>query len=540
MRLNRWILSSLMALASMGFLFGQSEAPENWFTLDPVDDRVLGVSADKVYRTLLKDKPSKTVVVAVIDSGIDIEHEDLREVIWVNEDEIADNGKDDDNNGYVDDVYGWNFIGGKNGAQVDADTYEITREYVRLRAIYGDLMVAPDTENEEYTYWQEVKEKFLNRSKKARNEYQQFQALYERTQQANELLKVKLNIDTVTAESLEGVEAVSEEMKIAVGMSNYFLSQVDGVDNLDAVIGQLKAGLDYYEIQVKYGYNESYDTRTIVGDNYEDGNEIGYGNNMVEGPDAEHGTHVAGIVAAIRDNDLGIKGVAKNVKIMTIRAVPNGDERDKDVANAIRYAVDNGAVIINMSFGKSFTRRKELVDEAIRYAATNDVLCIHAAGNDGENLDESKNFPTPILNDGTRAENWLEVGASSWGEDETLAADFSNYGKLSVDLFAPGVAIYSAIPNHQYSNNQGTSMAAPAVTGVAAILRSYFPGLSAVDVKQVLEASTRTFGELVVAKPGTDGQEMVPFSQLSKTGGLVNAYEAVKLAMEKTRELDKR
>ncbi|MCA6434434.1 MAG: S8 family serine peptidase, partial [Cytophagales bacterium] len=299
---------------------------------------------------------------------------------------------------------------------------------------------------------------------------------------------------------------------------------------LDEYLSQVKEGVDYFEVIVKYGYNAEFDSRQIVGDNYSDFFEKGYGNNDVKGPDPLHGTHVAGIIAADRKNNLGIKGIADNVKIMAVRAVPNGDERDKDVANAIIYAVDNGAKIINMSFGKSFSPEKEVVDRAVKYAEQKGVLLIHAAGNEGDDIDVEKNFPTKKYLNGKEAKNWIEVGASSWGSDENFVGSFSNYGKKGVSLFAPGVQIYSTTPGNTYKNEDGTSMASPSTAGVAALLMSYFPNLTAIEVKDILEKSTRKFDNLKVQKPGS--KELVSFSELSSSGGLVNAYEAVKMAKE--------
>jgi len=286
--------------------------------------------------------------------------------------------------------------------------------------------------------------------------------------------------------------------------------------------------VDHYATAVDFGYNVDFNSRSIVGDDPKNLYEKGYGNNDVEGPDARHGTHVAGIIGADRKNDVGIKGIADNVRIMSVRAVPNGDERDKDIANAILYAVDNGAQIINMSFGKSFSPQKEAVDKAVKYAESKGVLIIHAAGNDGDDLDKESNYPTKVLKNGIEAKTWLEIGASSWGADGNFVGSFSNYGKKSVDLFAPGVQIYSTVPGNHYEDLQGTSMACPATAGVAALIMSYYPDLSADQVKTILKESTRKFDGLKVTKPGS--AEEVPFAQLSATGGLVNAYEAVLLA----------
>jgi len=502
--------------------------PNDWFLLDPEMDSVQGVSAERAYQTVLKDKPSRTVIVAVIDSGIDIEHEDLQNVIWKNEAEIPDNGIDDDKNGYIDDVFGWNFIGGANG-NVDADTYELTREYIRLKAIYEN--VAENKLNKkqktEYQQYLKVADKFTKLKAKNEQQYKLYNGIYTNMAASIDTLKSLLHVDTITLDVLKSFETREPGLLFAKGFLLNMFRNMEAGESIDEYLAQLKEGVDYYGVIVKYGYNESFDSRKIVGDDSNNPNERYYGNNQVTGPDATHGTHVAGIIAADRYNELGIKGIADNVKIMVVRAVPNGDERDKDVANAIYYAVDNGANIINMSFGKSFSPQKEVVDKAVRYAEKKGVLLIHAAGNDSEDIDIEKNYPTRIYADGKEAKNWMEIGASSAGKDEDLVGSFSNYGKKSVALFAPGVDIYSTVPGNKYKDESGTSMASPATAGVAALIMSYFPELTAEQVKSILMNSSRKFDGLKVQKPN-DG--LVNFNQLSISGGLVNAYEAAKMA----------
>ena len=514
----------------------------DWYLKDPETDSVQGVSSERAYATLLKGKPSRTIVVAVIDSGVDIEHEDLKDNLWVNEDEVAGNGLDDDKNGYVDDVHGWNFIGSKEG-NVDADTYEVTREYARLKPKYENVDEKTITKKNrvEFEYWKEVKDKYERDSKFSKEQYDQYMQQYELYTNAfmtihycDSLLQQTLG-QPVTKSSLSSVTATNDTIEFAKQTLSRILESVEGdvevsvfLQELAGYIDQLKEGVHHYETAVEYGYNTEFNSRTVVGDNPDNLAEKTYGNNDVEGPDAKHGTHVAGIIAANRNNDIGVKGIADNVKIMSVRAVPNGDERDKDVANAIRYAADNGANIINMSFGKGFSPHKDVVDKAVKYAESKGVLLIHAAGNDGDDLDQESNFPNKTFTSGGQAKTWLEIGASSWGADENFVGSFSNYGKKSVDLFAPGVQIYSTTPNDTYENLQGTSMAAPAASGVAAIIMSYFPELNASQVREILRQSTRKFDGLKVTKPGS--KEAVPFNQLSSSGGMVNAYEAVKLA----------
>ncbi|HEY5917714.1 MAG TPA: S8 family peptidase [Chryseolinea sp.] len=520
--------------------------PKDWFLRDPEADHFQGVSAEKTYATLLKGKPSKTVLVAVIDSGIDIEHEDLKDVIWTNEDEIPANGIDDDKNGYVDDIHGWNFIGGKDG-NVDEDTYEVTREYARLKPIYEnvDEKKVSRKNRAEYALWKQVQAKYERDFKSNKDKYDQYNQQYELYSNAYGTLTF---CDSVLSKSNDGkpvfkstlseIEVTNDTIRFAKETLAKVMENVDGdiaikefLNELGEYLEQLKSGVDHYATAVDFGYNLDFNSRSIVGDDPKNLYEKGYGNNDVEGPDARHGTHVAGIIGANRKNELGIKGIADNVRIMSVRAVPNGDERDKDIANAILYAVDNGAQIINMSFGKSFSPQKEAVDKAVKYAESKGVLLIHAAGNDGDDIDKESNYPNKVLKSGVESKTWLEIGASSWGADGNFVGSFSNYGKKSVDLFAPGVQIYSTVPNNNYEDLQGTSMACPATAGVAALVMSYFPDLTADQVKTILKESTRKFDGLKVTKPGSADE--VPFSQLSATGGLVNAYEAVSLAEKK-------
>ena len=535
------LLSLLCSLMITVLVFGQAD--EDWFHQTPSAENVYGIGTHDLYKDLLKDKKGKTVVVAIIDSGIDIEHEDLKDVVWVNTDEIPNNGKDDDNNGYVDDVNGWNFIGGKDG-DVDADTYEVTRLYKKYKYKYENATPSQLSGKQKAEY-----ENFLVYKKEV--EAQQSKAEADLAKITESRANVMKSIDAVVV-ALDGADITQEnlnslgqdDMSLDIGKSVFMraLSESKTIDPnslKEKIAEQFKGGMEYYGSKTKYAYNIDFNPRTIVGDNYADSYEKGYGNNGVEGPDALHGTHVGGIVAATRNNSVGMDGVADNVQLMSIRTVPNGDERDKDVANAIIYAVDNGASIINMSFGKAFSWDKEAVDKAVKYAEKKDVLLVHAAGNSGQNNDISDNFPNDqYLRKGffkflkkKEASNWLEIGALSYNTDENLPAPFSNYGKECVDLFAPGMAIYATVPDDEYQNLQGTSMAAPVVAGVAAILRSYFPSLSAKQVKEILmTTSTKIDQEVLI--PGEDTK--TNFSNLSVSGGTVNAKAAVMKAIQVT------
>lgn len=515
-----------------------------WFLLDPETDHYEGTSVEKTYHTLLKNKPSRTVLVAVIDSGIDIDHEDLKDVIWTNPDEIPNNDLDDDNNGYVDDIHGWNFIGGKTG-NVNHDTYELTREYVRLKSKYedADQKKVNKKNKTEFEYWKKIEDRYHRYKAKSENDYSScneqltmYKSFYENLVSSIDLIKTTYNTTTITPATLDTITSDDKQILLAKYIIGVIFENASGDETLDVIVEDFDYVIkhnttvcDGYKAALDYGYNTEYDSRLIVGDNTNDPTERYYGNNDVRGGDSSHGTHVAGIIGANRKNDLGIKGIADNVEIMAIRVVPpNGDERDKDIANAITYAVDNGAQIINMSFGKDYSPQKEVVDKAVRYAESKGVLLVHAAGNDKDNIDIESNYPTRYYADGKESNNWVEVGASSSGVGDEIVGYFSNYGKKTVDLFAPGVEIYSTMPDNAYENQNGTSMASPVTAGVAAILMSYFPDLTASQVSDILRESTRKFDNLKITKPGTN--EEVNFSQLSISGGIVNAYEAVKLA----------
>ncbi len=523
------LIFALLFLAAFA-LNAQNTPPKNWFNLDPVKDSVNGVSTEKALE-YLKGRKSKKVLVAVIDSGIDIEHEDLRDVVWTNEDEIPGNGIDDDNNGFVDDIHGWNFIGGKDGRNVGKDTYELTREYKRLKEKYEGKSAEDiaKSQKEEFEYWQKIKADFEKTYNESNQQVLIMNSVNSQLKRYNKLFEAYLLDDEITFEDLSKINSTDQVISRGKEVLSQIYGMTDSSLSVDTLIYLIDQDIERASEDTKFAYSLDFDPREIVGDDPTKLDEVGYGNNDVigKGTDNFHGTHVSGIIAAVRGNGIGIDGVADNVEIMAIRAVPDGDERDKDVANAIRYAVDNGAQIVNMSFGKSYSPNSEYVFEAIEYAAKKGVLLIHAAGNSAENIDEANNYPNDKFGRRKDWPNWIEVGASSWGSENNYVGVFSNYGKKTVDVFAPGVAIYSLAPGNEYQDAQGTSMAAPVTTGVAALLLSYFPELRAEQVKDILMKSVRGI-DVKVNQPGT-GEE-VKFSSLSVSGGIINAYEAVKLA----------
>ncbi|MFB6099343.1 MAG: S8 family peptidase [Salinibacter sp.] len=505
-----------------------SRAPQDWYHLDRVPRSGPGLNTRGAYHSVLQDRvPHDTVEVAIIDSGIDIDHEDLVAKTWTNADEVPGNDVDDDNNGYVDDVHGWNFIGGPNGKNVHYDTYELTRIYVRLREQFADVDsadVAPRN-RDQYQRYQKIKRTFKKKRRQAKKRLAQVRKAQAAVQRSTKLLKAHLQTDTLTEEAVRSVSSPKRGLIRAKKTLLYFYDQGLSPADLQTYKKQLKQ-------KVKYNYNPDFNPRPIVGDDYSDKTERYYGNNDVEGPDPAHGTHVAGIIGAMRRNDLGIKGIARGVHLMSIRTVPNGDERDKDVANAIRYAVNNGAEIINMSFGKSYSPYKEVVDAAVQYADSMGVLMVHAAGNDGANVDSTDNFPSPYYENGGKAKRWIEVGASSWKGGRQLVASFSNYGNKRVDVFAPGRSIYSTVPHNQYERNNGTSMAAPMVSGLAALIMAYYPSLTALQVRSIILDTATRYKDQIVKRPG--GKGTVRFGKLSRTGAIVDARAALQRAAQMT------
>ena len=480
---------------------------KRWSHLDLVKDTIPGMSVDKAYAELLQGKTGKKVIVGIVDSGVDIEHEDLKGMIWTNPKEIPGNGIDDDKNGFIDDIHGWNFLG-------DAvhENLEMTR-----------IVKKGDDGSAEY---KNALAQYEEKSKKVLEDKQQVDFLLD----VHNTIKKELNKTTYKLEDLSTI--TSTDPKVA--RSKMVMTQIFG--NAGPTFDP-EAELEDYREQVydqfNYNLNKDYDGRKIVGDNPEDIKNNHYGNNIVFGPDKEkalHGTHVAGIIAQVRGNNLGGDGIANNVEILTVRAVPDGDEYDKDIALAIRYAVDNGAKVINGSFGKSFSPHKQWVYDAIKYAQKKDVLIVHAAGNDGYNIDETKNINYP--NDSENnikefADNLITIGAINKEYGENVVAGFSNFGKINVDVFAPGEEIYATVPNNKYKYLQGTSMASPNAAGVATLIRSYYPKLKASQVKHILMDSGVLLPTNVVLG---ENKEVKPASESSKTAKMVNAYNALLMA----------
>ena len=483
---------------------------KRWSHLDIVKDTIPGMSVDRAYAELLKNKKGVKVIVGIVDSGVDIEHQDLKSVVWTNKKEIAGNGIDDDKNGYIDDIHGWNFLG------------NITKENLEYERIIKNKNLV-----DEVTY---QAAKALNDKKiadatmgKARTE-QMIATLNE----SDATLVKHFGKSVYTIDEVKAIVSQEPEMQKSKAAMQQMLSYNLPIADLKVAVQKQLDGFN----ALLNGDNLKTDYRKVVGDNPEDITDTKYGNNNVMGPDKNeilHGTHVAGIVAQTRNNTLGGDGIANNVEILTVRAVPDGDEYDKDIALGIRYAVDNGAKVINGSFGKSFSPHKQWVYDAIKYAEKKDVLIVHAAGNDAKDIDTENNFPNDSEDKVTEfADNVITIGALNFEYGNKVVARFSNIGKVNVDVFAPGVKIYATTPNDTYKYLQGTSMASPNVAGVAALIRSYYPKLSAQQVKHILmDSGVAITTDVIVGGKAADTRS---FTALSKSGKIVNAYNALLMA----------
>jgi cell wall-associated protease len=527
------LFAGVLGFASFAQESVKEKVPNGWHLMSQETSGFYGIGLDKAYE-FLKGRKSKQIIVGVIDSGVDTTHEDLKAVLWHNPKEIPGNGIDDDKNGYVDDVYGWNFIGGKDGRNVKEDSYEAARVYHQYKSKFENITDPSSLSKEDqdnYKMWVKAKNDVVGGANPAMATL--YQSIFRDLLAGDSIVRADLKKEEYNCTDMESYKPSSLEARKVKTMMTTFCSQnkSETIKNTDVI--------DYFrgEIAKMQAVDETpKDFRgEIVKDNYFDFNDRYYGNGDVMANTPMHGTHVAGIIGASRNNTKGIDGIADNVKIMMIRAVPDGDEHDKDIALAIRYAVDNGAKVINMSFGKGVSPEKKWVDDAVRYAQSKGVLLVHAAGNDNSDIDTSWNFPSATFKtDGKKASNWITVGASGDPKIDGLIANFSNFGKNEVDVFAPGRKIYSTLPGGTtYGNLDGTSMASPVVSGIAALIFEYFPNLSPEQVKSIIEKS--------VVKPTIKGKnpatdEEAELSQLSRTGGIVNAYQAVRLAAQMSGE----
>ena len=507
-----------------------------WYHKDFASTNIYGVNTQNAYKYLeskgLKPTP---VIVGVLDSGVEVDHPGLIKNMWKNVNEVPNNGKDDDGNGYIDDIYGWNFSGGKKG-DVDIDNMEVTRVVKKFQSIFEGSNSTQNKANqakmpEEFAMYMKSKEIFTKKSVEAKQNYE----TYKRIQGMIPLMITMLNGKNLTQEVVGALKPTTAEQAMAAAVLSQISRDPSIADKGPAEVqtfleAQMKEALDYYEPQATKQYNLDYDPRaSIVGDNYEDYSERKYGNNHYEGPDAQHGTHVAGIIAGLPQGTEVQYGVGyKTAKIMTVRAVPDGDERDKDIANAVRYAVDNGAKILNMSFGKPVSPGKEVVWDAFKYAESKGVLLVKAAGNENENIAENVYYPTnfknvedakPFIN------NMIVVGAST-NDNDFLRASFSNYNQKMVNVFAPGDKIYSTVPDGKYEYLQGTSMASPVVAGAASVLLAYMPNLTPAQMIEALVKTSNKSSVNAMINSNTNNR----FDLISEAGGVIDLKKAAEYA----------
>ena len=534
------VLIAAAFLASFSFAFAQDKMQDNdlktWYHKDFSTTNVYGVNTDNAYKFLeSKGLKPRTIVVGVLDSGVEVDHPGLINNMWKNPNEIPNNGIDDDKNGYVDDIYGWNFIGGKT-ADVDADNLEVTRMVKKYQPIFEGTDSAKNRANqakmpEEYAIYQKSKKLYDEKGSEAKQYYHYFSGF----NNAIPSIAKTLNGKTLTKANLAAIKPASQEDSRNLQILNSLVQDAGNVGKTPKEVEELlrkeiEGALKHYESQATKHYNLDFDPRAeIVGDNYDNYNEKHYGNNHYEGPDASHGTHVSGIIAGLPHGNEAQYGVAHKVaKIMTVRAVPDGDERDKDVANAIRYAVDNGAKILNMSFGKAVSPGKKHVWEAMKYAEKKGVLLVKAAGNENQNIGENEYFPTNFMKQSDEkpfVSNMIVVGAST-NNSQNLRARFSNYNGKMVDVFAPGQEIYSTVPDAKYEYLQGTSMASPVVAGAAAVLWAYMPSLTP---QQIKEALVKTVNKSTV---NANIDSSANFDQISVAGGVIDLYKAAQYAYD--------
>ena len=534
------VLIAAAFLASFSFAFAQDKMQDNdlktWYHKDFSTTNVYGVNTDNAYKFLeSKGLKPRTIVVGVLDSGVEVDHPGLINNMWKNPNEIPNNGIDDDKNGYVDDIYGWNFIGGKT-ADVDADNLEVTRMVKKYQPIFEGTDSAKNRANqakmpEEYAIYQKSKKLYDEKGSEAKQYYHYFSGF----NNAIPSIVKTLNGKTLTKENLAAIKPASQEDSRNLQILNSLVQDAGNVGKTPKEVEELlrkeiEGALKHYESQATKHYNLDFDPRAeIVGDNYDNYNEKHYGNNHYEGPDASHGTHVSGIIAGLPHGNEAQYGVAHKVaKIMTVRAVPDGDERDKDVANAIRYAVDNGAKILNMSFGKAVSPGKKHVWDAMKYAEKKGVLLVKAAGNENQNIGENEYFPTNFMKQSDEkpfVSNMIVVGAST-NNSQNLRARFSNYNGKMVDVFAPGQEIYSTVPDAKYEYLQGTSMASPVVAGAAAVLWAYMPSLTP---QQIKEALVKTVNKSTV---NANVDSSANFDQISVAGGVIDLYKAAQYAYD--------
>lgn len=512
MRVTSFLIGTVLSMGVLAANAQHSQLPYNWYKT--VGNQMQGVNTEAALQFLKEHhkKPKKTIIVGIIDSGVDTTSVDLRPAFWRNRKEKL-NGRDDDRNGYIDDLIGWNFLGTKDGKfNMETAGTEEFRQFKRLYPKYKDVDSSQVADKKEFAYY-----KLMRRKAKIDNyiKFTQYsEAKYDACLYMDSLMasQHQFNKDTLTMGSLAKLPMEGDKWQKSCQMLMADLWNTDASTRWTDFLKSHKENLDLMKKRLE-GIEKEPDKRLLMGDDQTNAADRFYGNPTVQAGVYSHGTFVAGVVAGQGVKNPQIKGVYPQARLMIVRAVPDGDEYDKDIASAIRYAVDNGAKVINMSFGKTTSPQAEMVNQAIAYAAAKDVLLVQAAGNSSLNVDSVAVYPTGTDASGHRFANYIRVGAS---DPSGARCHFSNYGAKNVDVFAPGEQITSVAPRNDHMESQGTSIASPVVTGVAALIRAYFPKLKAATVKRILMQSVRPMQE----------------KGLSASNGMVDALAAVKLAMK--------
>jgi subtilisin family serine protease len=521
-------------------LFAWGQDARFWHWKDLEKDGVHGVSLFKAQQLLtdLKLKPMP-IIIAILDGGIDTAHLQIKPLLWNNPKEIPGNALDDDQNGYIDDVHGWNFLGNAAGQNINKASDEKSRIYHRYKNEFKqdkiDSVSWDAKKKQDFYSWQQAAAEIVFSEDDAAN--LSFIKMARNAVVKMGLILIREIVDTnFTTEQLEAYQPIGK-LTADTKISYLRTMQALGIDRMSghhSIVEDLNdyiAGKDQSAVSIDTPPEDL--RKKITQDQYENFNDQYYGNNNITGPNAKHGTHVAGLAAGIVDTNFTKSNFSNPIQIMGVRVVPDGDEYDKDVALGIRYAVNNGAKVINMSFGKSFSPEQAWVDSAIRYAASKDVLIIHSAGNESYDLNNKSVYPSPYSNVfKDKASNMITVGASSDPViAESILTDFSNYGNKIVDVLSPGNKIFSSLPNQAFGFLNGTSMSAPILSHIAALVRAYFPKLSATEVKAILLQSNWKPNDSNALFPIPQTDQSIKLTDISAEGGIINAALSIQNAI---------
>lgn len=526
----------------------------DWYNCSFGEDGVYGAEVNKAYEFLKGKKVKKRPVVALIGTGLDVEHEDLKQAIWVNPGEQAD-GKDRDKNGFIDDINGWNFLGGKNGQVMERLIQEGDREFLRLKDKYADYITsngeffkiidgkrvkvsAPENLSE-YSYYKNV---VMPESQLARiyGGWNMAYVIAEYGQKFKEDLRAKFPGQRITLQEFQTCydpNAPQDTLSdvtftlIATAFQLYKTDDLDFVYKTFVETGVARGKESYEEALKAYGYDGRKD---IVGDDYLNINDNKYGNNVLLTSDAGLGTMQGGIIGGKRGNGLGNDGIMDEAEIMALRVTASGGEPYiKDMVLAIRYAADHGVDIIVLPQQNTLypDGQKEWMIEALRYAESKGILVIVPAWELSQDLAKQTFYPNRRMTGDKELTNLMVISSSDKEGNPSLNA---NYGAKELDLFAPGINIYSAYTGDTYQIGSGVGLASASVAGVAALIKAYYPHLTGSQIRDILLESVTSRKGVEVEKgievDGKQTQDLFLFDDLCLSGGILNAYQAIMAA----------